>query len=349
LSDQNIPKLKLVDAESLLVTLLPPIEYIVDSLIAPGLYLLVGDSKIGKSWLTLLLCLKVSLGKPFLGLPTKQGEVLYLCLEDNYNRLQNRLFEITDIAHRNLKLAIKANDLTNGLVYQIQDFMADYPNAKLIVIDTLQKVRGISYDNSGAYAADYRDMGILKELADKYKITLLLIHHTSKRPNEKGDPFKKISGTMALMGASDGCFIMTKEDYMSKRAMLTVTGRDIESRSFSTIQNNNFIWEMERVIGAAEIWKLTEPPVIGAVEQFMKDRADWTGTASELAASLEMYLKESMAPHSMMAAINRFHMNLADNGILYETKRTSQQRIVTLMKPLPVMDSDEADNALDSR
>ena len=82
------------------------------------------------------ICLKVSLGEPFLGFPTKQGEVLYLCLEDNYNRLQNRLFEITDIAHRNLKLAIKANDITNGLVYQIQDFMADYPNTKLIVIDT---------------------------------------------------------------------------------------------------------------------------------------------------------------------------------------------------------------------
>ena len=339
MTDTNIPKLKLVDAESLLVTPLPPIEYIVESLIAPGLYLLVGDSKIGKSWLTLLLCLKVSLGEPFLSFPTKQGEVLYLCLEDNYNRLQNRLFEITDVAHRNLKLAIKAQDISSGLVYQIQDFMNDYPNAKLVVIDTLQKVRGVSYDTSGAYAADYRDMGILKELADKYKITLMLVHHTSKRPNEKGDPFKKISGTMAIMGASDGCFIMTKEDHSSKRAMLTVTGRDIESRSFSIIQNQNFIWEMERPLLPAEIRKLTEPPVIGAVEQFMKDRADWTGTASELASSLEIYLKESMAPHSMMAAINRFHMNLADKGILYETKRTSQQRIVTLLKSLPIIGS----------
>ena len=94
---------------------------------------------------------------------------------------------------------------------------------------------------------------------------------------------------------------------------------------------------MERVIGAAEIRKLTEPPVIGAVEKFMKDRTDWAGTASELASSLEMYLQESMAPHSMMAAINRFHINLANKGIVYETKRTSQQRIVTLKKLLPII------------
>ena len=80
MSDQNIQKLKLVDAESLLVTPLPPIEYIVDSLIAPGLYLLVGDSKIGKSWLTLLLCLKVSLGEPFLGLTKSRARYFIFAL-----------------------------------------------------------------------------------------------------------------------------------------------------------------------------------------------------------------------------------------------------------------------------
>ena len=50
------------------------------------------------------------------------------------------------------------------------------PDISLIVIDTLQKVR--KTDQSGSmYANDYRDIGALKELADRYGICILLVHH----------------------------------------------------------------------------------------------------------------------------------------------------------------------------
>lgn len=234
ITNTNIPKLNTIDAETLMVTPLPPIEFIVDTLIAPGLYLLVGDSKIGKSWLILQLCLKIAKGEPFWGLATKQGNVLYLSLEDNLPRLQGRLFEIADDGHKNLEMALMAQDLAHGLILQIEDFIAGHPATKIVVIDTLQKVRGLQVDMSGTYANDYKEMGLLKSLADKYRITILLVHHTSKRPNES-DPFKKISGTTAIMGASDGCMILTKENPFDKRAKLAVTGRDIESKAFSVL------------------------------------------------------------------------------------------------------------------
>ncbi len=332
LQNTDVPKLKVVDAESLIATPLPPVEFVVDSLVAQGLYLLVGDSKIGKSWLTLLLCIKVSQGEPFWGFKTRQSEVLYLCLEDNYNRLQARLLELTSDARRSLKLAIKAKDITHGLLLQIEDFVIDYPNAKLVVIDTLQKVRGAQIDSSGAYAADYRDMGLLKELADRLKIAILLIHHTSKRPNEKDDPFKKISGTTALMGASDGCFVMTKENPFAKNATFAVTGRDIECRTFQITQNENFIWELEREISQKELRKRTEPPLIKAVEQFIVENGDWFGTASQLSSFLEISLNEKLTPQFITAKINQYHIDLAERGIVYRTKRTSQQRLIFLSK-----------------
>lgn len=44
-----------------------PIPYVVDGLLAPGLYILGGSPKVGKSWMALQLCLAVSRGVAFLG------------------------------------------------------------------------------------------------------------------------------------------------------------------------------------------------------------------------------------------------------------------------------------------
>ena len=55
---------------------LEPVEYLVDGLLAPGLYILGGSPKVGKSWMELQLCLAVCGGTAFLGRKTKQSEVL---------------------------------------------------------------------------------------------------------------------------------------------------------------------------------------------------------------------------------------------------------------------------------
>ena len=52
-----------------------------------GLALFAGPSKAGKSWLTLWLCLQVAQGKPVWGREIEPRTVLYLSLEDTFNRL----------------------------------------------------------------------------------------------------------------------------------------------------------------------------------------------------------------------------------------------------------------------
>ena len=69
--------------------------------------------------------------------------------------------------------------LRGGLEQQIERFLKEHPGTALIVIDTLQRIRGIANDVN-PYASDYRDLGILKELADKHRIAILLIHHLRK-------------------------------------------------------------------------------------------------------------------------------------------------------------------------
>ena len=114
-------KLQTVNAETLLYEPLEKPSFVVDSLIPTGLSLFCGSQKIGKSWLMLKLCLCVSQGIPLWDMPTMEGDVLYLCLEDTFCRIQDRLFRLTDEASGRLhfavascKLAYPINDEPDG-------------------------------------------------------------------------------------------------------------------------------------------------------------------------------------------------------------------------------------------
>lgn len=86
--------LKTIDAETLLNQLMRQSPFLVDSLLAPGLCILAGSPKAGKSWLAIWLCARIASGKSVWKLVMRSSIVLYLCLEDNRQRIQNRLSEM---------------------------------------------------------------------------------------------------------------------------------------------------------------------------------------------------------------------------------------------------------------
>ena len=147
----------------------PPI---IDGLLHAGTYLFVGAPKIGKSFLMAQLAYHVSTGIPLWNYVVHKGTVLYLALEDDYRRLQNRLYRMfgTD-STENLHFAICAKQLGSGLDEQLQRFIREHSDTKLIIIDTLQMIRGTNYENT--YANDYRDLSVLKHLADAHGIAIL--------------------------------------------------------------------------------------------------------------------------------------------------------------------------------
>jgi RecA-family ATPase len=70
----------------------PPGREIVPGYIPEGATLLVGKPKIGKSWLTLDLCVAAAANRFVLGtLKPAQGHVLYLALEDSPRRIKKRI------------------------------------------------------------------------------------------------------------------------------------------------------------------------------------------------------------------------------------------------------------------
>ena len=199
----------------------PPI---IDGLLYPGTYLFVGAPKVGKSFFMLQLAYHISTGTKLWEYPVRKGSVLYLALEDNYHRLQERLYRMFGTDNTpDLHFSVSAHQLGKGLVEQLGGFVKEHRDTRLIIIDTLQKVREIGSENY-SYSNDYEIITQLKRLADSTGVCLLLVHHTRKQKSE--DTFDMISGTNGLLGAADGAFILYKEKRTLGKAFLEILGRD---------------------------------------------------------------------------------------------------------------------------
>ena len=218
----------------------PPI---IDGLLYPGTYLFAGAPKVGKSFLMAQLAYHVSMGLPLWGYPVHKGTVLYLALEDDHRRLQGRLYRMFGMDGTNdLLFAIYAKQLGVGLEEQLKKFVREHPDTKLIIIDTLQKVRETGGEKF-SYANDYEIVGRLKRFADNQKICLLLVHHTRKQ--QADDKFDMISGTNGLLGAADGAFMLQKEKRTDNTAILEVSGRDQQDqRLYLTRVMDRLIWQL---------------------------------------------------------------------------------------------------------
>lgn len=315
-------KLETMDAETLMTTPMQPLKFIVQGLIPQGLHVLAGSPKIGKSWLSLWICLQVSKGEKVWEFETTKSEVLYLCLEDSFARIQSRLFEITDEAPPTLHFSIMSDAIGSGLEHQIENFISEHPDTGLIVIDTLQKIRKTVSANVNPYAADYDDINALKQIADKYKIAIVLVHHLRKTSDS--DPLNMISGTSGIAGGADTNFVLQKDKRTENTATLICTGRDIEGRElFLEFNRYAFVWEL---VSPIIFDALIIPGEIILLCDFVKSIGSFTGTATELAAVLKLELQ----PAVLKKRIIKHMEHLNKNGICYSENRTFERREFSL-------------------
>ena len=318
-------KLNLVEAETLLYEPLEKPSFVVDGLIPTGLSLFCGSQKIGKSWLMLKLCLCVSQGLPLWDMPTKEGDVLYLCLEDTFFRIQDRLFRLTDEANRKLHFAVASCKLSDGLMVQLEDYLKVYPDSRLIVIDTLQKIRTASKDN--AYANDYGDISLIKDFADRHSLAVVVVHHIRKQNDS--DVFNKVSGTTGLTGSADATFVLEKETRASDTARLYCVGRDIEYQEF-TLRFQSCSWELVERKGQRQMIEESIPPVLFRVVSFMQGKVKWSGTATELLSEMA---ETDTAPNVITKLLNEYRTTfLKENGLAYNHHRTKAGRNIIVSR-----------------
>ncbi len=322
-------KLKTVDAETLLSTPMKKTMFIVDGLIPQGVSVLSGASKIGKSWLMLWLGLQVSQGLPVWEMQTKQCDVLYLSLEDTHRRIKDRLYNLTDAAPSNLHFAVMCGLIGSGLEEQITDFLNDYPKTKLVIIDTLQKVRDSkgSAGKAGMYGNDYDDISSIKRIADESDIAVILVHHLRKL-KDGDDPFNEVSGSTGIIGAADTNFIL-KRKRSGNGATLLASGRDVEYQEL-TLQFNNLVWELVERKSSEEIHKAEIPQFLFRVVEFMQSHNEWVGTATELLSEMR---EAEITPNVVSKYLGQFSCEVLEPvGIEYRTKRTGKSRLIKLIR-----------------
>ena len=305
-------------------TLYPPRTPVVDGFLYGGTYLFVGAPKVGKSFFMGQLAYHIAMGIPLWDYPVRKGTVLYLALEDDYARLQRRLSQMFGIESAdNLYFATQAKTLKEGLDGELEEFVKQHTDARLIIIDTLQKVREVGGETF-SYSNDYEIVTKLKAFSDKYGICLLVVHHTRKM--ESGDSFDMISGTNGLLGAADGAFIMQKKKRTDNTAVLDIVGRDQPDQELTIeFDRERCIWKFKKA--ETELWKQPPNPLLEAINEFLAEgRPEWEGTATELLKLLpDMQLSANVLSRKLNVVNSQL---LNDYGIFYDNKRGHERRII---------------------
>lgn len=214
-------------AAELMTAELLPLVWVVPTLMPTGLTLLAGKPKMGKSWLAMEIGIAVATGRTLMfRVECPRAGVLYLALEDSVRRFQTRLSALLQgkPVPANLFGRVEWPTMDKGGLERLEAFLLAHADVRLVIVDTLAKVRSPSSRSANAYAEDYAALAGLKRLADTRGVAMLMIHHVRKMPSE--DPFEAISGTNGLTGAADTNMVLVRKPNSSE-AVLHVKGRDV--------------------------------------------------------------------------------------------------------------------------
>lgn len=307
----------------------PPKLPVIEGLLNCGTYLFVGAPKIGKSFFMAQLAYHVATGTPLWNYPTRKGSVLYLALEDDYPRLQQRLsMMFGEDGVDNLFLATRAKTLKDGLDGQMEAFVKEYPDARLIIIDTLQKVKEIGEDKY-SYAGDYENITKFKEFSDRTGLCVLIVHHTRKL--ESSDSFEMISGTNGLLGAADGAFILYKKKRTDREAVLDIVGRDQQDQELTLERDmDTCVWNLTKAEN--EIFKPKPDEVLEAIAAFVREAVQFEGIASELLEAVPG-LENLISSNALVRRLNVNRGKLyKEYGVYYEPLQRKKDRKPFLLR-----------------
>lgn len=219
-----------IDAETLLGMEFPPLEYVIPGYVVEGLTVLAGKPKLGKSWWCYDAGIAVATGGKAMGaIDCEQGDVLYLALEDNRRRVQDRLLtlcparKVQGINLKRLTVRTATPRIDTGLLVQLDRWRLSCERPRLIIIDVFLKVRPPRKKGEDPYSADYDAVTPLQRYAGEHRLAIVLVTHTRKMAAD--DPLEAVSGTNGVTGAADAVLVLNRD---AKGTTLYGRGRDIE-------------------------------------------------------------------------------------------------------------------------
>ena len=280
----KLNRIEQINGNELLKKKFNPLKWAIEGMIPSGCSILAGAPKIGKSRLSLNLCLAVAVenGCALGCIDVVQGEVLYIALEDTQRRLQERILDaqLGDVDLSNLTVITNIPRQHEGGMEYIKWWLDEHTKARLVVIDTLQRFRKQLSGKGDRYAEDYDVVSEIKSVADKYDVPILIVHHLTKA-KDTDDWLNEISGSMGIVGAADTIFSL-KRARTNMYGILHRTGRDVEEKDFS-LKLEEFGW-----ILVDEVENFTMPEWKRKIIKYLKEHE--TVTPIELSEAISISL-----------------------------------------------------------
>lgn len=222
-----------IDGYTLFKKDLKPANEIIEGLLYNGLTILAGPPKSGKSWIVLGMAIGVACKGKFVSAKnvTAPGRVGYFALEESETRTASRLKMLclqNDISLQNIEFHYKINPIQKGGLSDLEAYL-ERSHPTLVIIDTLTAF--VTGDANGridpnVFQSEYRNIKALQELCIKYETAILVVHHTNK---VGGGGIGAVAGTHGLTAAADSVWTLKKQP--AKRALLEVTGREVEDQA----------------------------------------------------------------------------------------------------------------------
>ena len=298
---------------------IPPMEFLVDGLIStPGLTILAGRPKIGKSYLLLNIAVAIAYGHPILNYYPLISDfnVCYLDLESGERRTKTRLNQVLQGADGPRKNKIhmihRMAPFNEGGKEILEQLLLDDPKIKLIFVDVMQKFfpRGKG-SQSDAYSETYKGLGDFQEWLIDNNIAAVALHHLRKANRSfsgYADVYEEFTGTTAITGVSDNLMALYKKD---GEIVLGVKGRDIEDKE-TVVSFNDGIFNTQGI----DLIAMTESKNKYLIVKCLKDAHPMALTQKEIA-------EDTGIPQSKVS-INLKKL-LANNEII-ETKSTRPKK-----------------------
>ena len=297
-----------------------PINFVVEKFISQGVHFLAGHPKSGKSWLSLWLALCVSNGNNLWGFKTNKSKVLYFCLEDTENRIQDRLEGMPGCDTDNLLFMYDAPNMDNGFDVFLKKIVKEEPEIKLVIVDTFQLIRGEQFAGN-AYACEYAEMNYMKKLAKELDITIVLVHHLRKQHDN--NPQNMISGTNALAGGADTTYVLNTFPKKKWYGILYCKGRDTGLREIELrFGFGTHIWDkISDSLEDSEGMKMVE-----IITELLEKSGPFSGTATELCQLIKELCNVEFTAPILGKKLTDNKEFLKAHKINYESVRDMYQR-----------------------